>query len=245
MARRMSSPWRNVGDADMERASKKEAVLRTAAQIFNEKGFQATTLDEVAARLNVSKPTLYYYVKSKDDILFECVHIGLTMVQDAIAEVEAKGGRAVDKLVAAMMQYAEIVTMDFGMCIIRVGEDPLPKSERAKLRGMKAKIDHEFRRLIEEGIAEGSIAPCDARIAAFTIGGALSWIGRWYRPDGELEQKEIARRMILLLTKGLCSRDPQFRDAGQALFDDAQEHSTQATQSRVVKTNTNKRTGGR
>lgn len=214
MAGRIRSPWQTAGDPDTDRASKKEAVLRAAAQVFNEKGFQATTLDEVAARLNVSKPTLYYYVRSKDDILFECVQAGLTLVQEAIAAVEAKGGRAVDKLMAAMRQYVEIVTMDFGMCIIRVGEDPLPKAERAKLRRMKAEIDHEFRRLIEEGMAEGSIAPCDARIAAFTIGGALSWIGRWYRPDGAYSREDIADHMIALMAKGLCSRDPKFADVG-------------------------------
>jgi len=101
-----TSPWRpqreREHDRKADRELKREAVLRTAAQVFNEKGFQAATLDEVAERLHVSKPTLYYYVKNKDEILFECVRIGLTMLQQAVAEVDAAGGRAFDKLVAAM-----------------------------------------------------------------------------------------------------------------------------------------------
>ena len=199
------SPWGPVRGREAQRRIKREAVLRTAAQLFNEKGYLASTLDEVAERLNVSKPTVYYYVDSKDAILFECVRTGLEMLQAAIRKVDAAGGSAIDKLMAAMRQYAEIVTMDFGMCVIRVGEDPLPPAARLKLRRMKAGLDHEFRALIRQGIAEGSIAPCDPKMAAFTIAGALSWIGRWYRPDGGLEPAAIAEHCIRTLTLGLRS----------------------------------------
>ena len=199
------SAWGAVRSREAQRRVKREAVLRTAAQLFNEKGYLASTLDEVAERLKVSKPTVYYYVDSKDAILFECVRIGLEMLQAAIREVDAAGGSAIDKLMAAMRQYAEIVTMDFGMCAIRVGEDPLPPAARLKLRRMKAGLDHEFRALIRQGIAEGSIAPCDPKMAAFTIAGALSWIGRWYRPDGGLEPAAIADECIRLLVLGLGS----------------------------------------
>lgn len=199
------SPWAPMTERETLRSSKREAVLRTAAQVFNEKGYQASTLDEVAERLNVTKPTLYYYVKSKDEILFECVRIGLTMLQEAITEVGASGGTAMDKLVAGMHKYAEIVTLDFGMCVIRVGEDPLPPEAQRKLRSIKAALDLEFRELIRQGIAEGSIRPCDPKIAAFMLAGALSWIGRWYRPDGPLSPEAIAQQCIALLTQGLCN----------------------------------------
>lgn len=199
-----ASPWTNTSDPKQARLNKREAVLRAAAQVFNEKGFQSTNLDEVAERLNVTKPTLYYYVSSKDEILFECVKIGLTMLHESIQEVAAHGGTAFDKLKAAMHRYAEIVTMDFGKCVIRVGEDPLPAESQIKLRRIKALIDAEFRQLIEQGIAEGSIKPCDPKIAAFTIAGALSWIARWYRPSGALKPDEIADQCIALLLTGFC-----------------------------------------
>lgn len=199
------SPWPATAERKAARDRKREAVLRMAAQVFNEKGYLAATLDEVAERLNVTKPTLYYYVKSKDEILYECVRIGLTMLQDAITEVGALGGSAMDKLIAAMHKYTEIVTMDFGMCLIRVGEAPLPPESQRKLRRIKAAIDLEFRELIRLGIEEGSIAPCDPKLAAFTLAGALSWIGRWYRPGGEWTPGDIARQCIALLCNGLCA----------------------------------------
>lgn len=203
------SPWLPMEDRARGRADKREAVLRAAARLFNEKGFHATSLDEVAERLHVSKPTLYRYAKSKDEILFGCVQAGLDLVRARILEAAGSGkGTALDKLRACMQAYADVVTQDFGMCVIRVGEDPLPQEGRRALRALKAQIDLEFRRLIEQGVAEGSIAPVDAKLAAFTLAGAISWIGRWYRADGELSPAQIAEQCIAVLLNGIVKRPP-------------------------------------
>ena len=196
------SPWAPASAREQQREAKRNAVLQTAAQMFNERGFHATSLDDVAARLNVSKPTLYYYVKSKDEILFECVRTGLQMMQTGIAETSRGGGTAIEQLMACMRIYGHIVTMDFGMCLIRIGEDPLPPESRKELRRLNSAIDLEFRRLITAGVAEGTLAPCDPKITAFAIAGALSWIGRWYQPGGEYSAEEVVERIMGTL---LCS----------------------------------------
>lgn len=206
MRKPVVSPWLPMQDRARGRADKRDAVLRTAAKLFNEKGFHATSLDEVAEALHVTKPTLYYYAKNKDEILFGCVHAGLDLVRAGIAEAASSGGTALDKLQACMRAYADVVTQDFGMCVIRVGEDPLPEEGRRELRQLKAQIDLEFRRLIELGIAEGSLAPCNAKLAAFTLAGAISWIGRWYQPDGELTPQDIAEQCIAVLLNGIVRR---------------------------------------
>jgi AcrR family transcriptional regulator len=197
------SPWAKLRDRAEERKIKREAVLRTAGRLFTEKGFHATSLDEVAERLNVTKPTLYYYWKNKDEILFECVRTSLQMLHSEVEAAGASGGKPLDKLEAAMRSYINIVTQDFGLCVIRVGEDPLPPESRKKIRGLKAQIDLEFRRVIMESIQDGSIAPCDPKMAAFAIGGALSWIGRWYQVDGAYTPEEIANHFIPMLLQGL------------------------------------------
>ncbi|WP_332813826.1 TetR/AcrR family transcriptional regulator [Ramlibacter sp.] len=200
------SPWLAADTRAQQRELKRQAVLHAAAQLFNERGFHATSLDDIAERLHVTKPTLYYYVKSKDDILLECVRTALGMMRDEIVVVRRAGGRAIDQLVACMRVYALIVTQEFGRCVIRIGEDPLPPPLRRELRALKSGIDQEFRRLVAEGIQEGSIAPCDPKMAAFMLGGALSWIGRWYRPDGELSPEQIADRGIALVLNGIVTR---------------------------------------
>lgn len=204
------SPWTHApasGARDLA-AVKRAAVLRAAAQLFNENGYHATSLDMVAERLSVTKPTLYYYVRSKEEILSECVRLGLELLRAAIARAAESGGSALDKLEAAMRQYALIVTMDFGMCLIRVGEDPLTPDSRRRLRRLKGEIDHEFRSLIAQGVAEGSLAPCDPKLAAFTLAGALSWIARWYDAAGPWTAEEVARHSIAILMHGLSPRPP-------------------------------------
>jgi AcrR family transcriptional regulator len=201
-----ASPWSRPLDRGQERAIKRDAVLRAAAQLFNEFGYHATSLAMVAERLQVTKPTLYYYIRNKEEILFECVRLGLELLRAAIDDAAASGGTVLDKLKAAMHEYAMIVTCDFGMCLIRVGEDPLAPASRKKLRRLKGELDHEFRALIEQGIAEGSLAPCDPKLAAFTLAGALSWIGRWYDPKGSLGAEDVAQHCTDLLLNGLSPR---------------------------------------
>src|SRR5574343_314811 len=152
-----ASPWASAPDREQQREAKRQAVLQAAAQLFNERGFHATSLDDIAARLNVTKPTLYYYVKNKDQILIECVRKGLEMTLEGIEASRAAGGQAIDQLMACMRVYAQIVTMDFGMCLIRVGDEELPEDSRRELRRLKAAIDQEFRRLVAAGVEEGSL----------------------------------------------------------------------------------------
>jgi AcrR family transcriptional regulator len=94
------------------------------------------------------------------------------------------------------------------MCLIRIGEDPLPEAGRSELRRLKRAIDLEFRRLIQACVAEGSVRPVDPKLAAFTLAGALSWVGRWYRPGGPLGAEQIADTCCDLLLSGLRPAAP-------------------------------------
>lgn len=201
-----ASPWANAPDREQQREAKRQAVLEAAAQLFNERGFHATSLDDIAARLNVSKPTLYYYVKNKDEILLQCVRQGLEMTLEGIEASRQAGGNAVDQLRACMQAYADIVMQPFGMCLIRVGDEEVPEPSRTELRRMKSEIDLAFRRLVAQGVQEGSLQPCDPKMTAFAIAGALSWIGRWYQPGGEYTPEQIAQQCIATLCDGVLRR---------------------------------------
>lgn len=202
------SPWSSSSRQQAQREAKRHAVLSAAAQLFNERGFHATSLDDIAAQLQVTKPTLYYYVKNKDDILLACVRKGLQMTVDGIEASRRGGGSAIDQLRACMGIYGHIVTQPFGMCLIRVADQEVPPESRRELRRLKSLIDHEFRRLVAAGIEEGSLNPCDPKLTAFTIAGALSWIGRWYRPDGDYSGDEIVRQSVATLLSGVARQRP-------------------------------------
>ncbi|WP_404301063.1 TetR/AcrR family transcriptional regulator [Alicycliphilus denitrificans] len=201
-----ASPWAEAPAREAQREAKRNAVLTTAAQMFNERGFHATSLDDIAASLHVSKPTLYYYVKNKDEILLQCVRQGLEMTLEGIEASRQAGGNAVDQLRACMQVYVDIVTQPFGMCLIRVGDEEVPEPSRTELRRMKSEIDLAFRRLVAQGVQEGSLAPCDPKITAFVIAGALSWIGRWYQPGGDYSAGQIAEQCIDTVLEGVLRR---------------------------------------
>lgn len=204
-----ASPWAQAPSRAAQHQAKRDAVLHVAAQMFNERGFHATSLDDIAARLNVTKPTLYYYVKNKDAILLACVKKGLDMTLEGIDASRAAGGNAIDQLRACMRAYAEVVTQPFGMCLIRVGDEEVPEPSRTELRRLKSEIDHAFRRLVEQGVQEGVLAPCDPKMAAFVIAGGLSWIGRWYQPQGAYSADQIIEQCTQLLLQGVLARPAQ------------------------------------
>ena len=201
------SPWRADRARGQHRSAKRDAVLLAAARLFTKNGFQGTSLDDIAHSLSVSKPTLYHYIANKEEILFECVQRGLGALRAGIDDITQRGLGGRERLRAALQNYAGIVTSDFGLCVIRVGEDPLSEPRRRELRALKAQIDAEFRALIEAGMHEGWIVPGDASMAACTVVGALSGIGRWYRPDNHAPHslQDAVNHCIEMLMRGVLS----------------------------------------
>ena len=200
------SPWPDAPERLRQRALKRDAVLHAAVQSFNERGFRATSLDDVAVSLNVTKPTIYHYFASKDEILFECVRLGLEGIREAARAVEERGGSGLERLKALMRDYAIVMTKDFGMCVTRTADHELSRESRVRFRALKREIDVTVRRVVEDGMTDGSIRPGDARLVTFTVAGALNWIARWYDADGSLTPEEIADSVVATLVEGLAPR---------------------------------------
>lgn len=201
------SPWPNSEERARQRDEKREALLHAAVRSFNERGFHATSLDEVAASLNVSKPTIYYYLGNKDEILFECVRRGLDSIRQAAQAVERAGGTGMERLRALMLDYAVIMTRDFGMCVTRTADHELSGDSRARFRALKREIDATVRRVVQDGMADGTIAAGDARMTTFAVTGALNWIARWYEPDGPMTSQAVADACVDTLINGLAPRN--------------------------------------
>ncbi len=215
------SPWRATRERAPHRDAKRDAVLRAAARLFTTRGFKGTSLDDIAASLGVTKPTLYHYIANKEEILFACVQRGLDALRTGIDETTRRGIDGRDKLRAVLQQYAAIVTSDFGLCVLRVGEEPLAEPRRRELRALKASIDAEFQVLIEDAMARGTVAPGDAAMAAFSVVGALSGIGRWYRPENpEHSLQNAIDHCIEMLMRGVLAA-PRTHAPAVALAEEA------------------------
>ncbi|HEY7413888.1 MAG TPA: TetR/AcrR family transcriptional regulator [Ktedonobacteraceae bacterium] len=196
------------GREEEQRQLKRAALLRTAARIFNKMGFHQTTLVDLAKALNVTKPTLYSYIKSKDDILLECQRLALEQFQGVVELAQEHGATGLERLRYFFFQYAELATQDFGICILLFGDQQLNEENRLTLRAERRELDRAVRHLIEEGIADGSIAPCDPRMTTFALFGAFNWMVHWYQEEGKLSPHQIAEQFLAVFQNGLISRNP-------------------------------------
>lgn len=202
-----TSPFRSREEKAREREEKREAVLRAAVRMFNARGYHAASLDDVAASLGISKPTIYHYLGNKEQVLVECVNRGLAMLNDATSEAKSRDGDGLSRLTSFLSRYAEINMDDFGRCVIRTSEEVLSMDSATRFRARKREIDLAVRVMIEEGIADGSIAAVDPRFASFVLAGALNWPARWHDPQGSLSPADIAAKLVSILVQGLAPRD--------------------------------------
>src|SRR6202795_2030126 len=205
------SPWMPFESRRRARDEKREAVLRAAVQLFLEQGYHRATLNDVAERLNITKPALYNYFRGKDDILFECWALGQERVDEVIAEMEASGGNGLARLRKLVHAYGKIMATDFGASLVRFDSRDLSEKNRKVMRAPKKSVDPTFRGYITEGIADGSIKPCDAKLAAFAIAGSLNWIGHWSQPGRAVSADAIADEFSIRLTEGLETKQPTSR----------------------------------
>jgi AcrR family transcriptional regulator len=200
------SPWRASRERLRDREVKREAVIRAAAREFNRKGYHNTSLDDIAARLEVTKPTVYYYVTSKEQLLFECFVAGVEQIRAACREARDLAQPARDRLNAVLRHYGEAVASEFGWCMVRAEDQDLSPAMSRHIKTLKSEIDQAIRRLIREGVQDGSIEPCDPKMTAFALAGALNWIAHWYREDRSLTGAQIADSFVTIFEGGLRPR---------------------------------------
>ena len=202
----VASPWKSSPERERERAVKREAVILAAARAFRARGYHNTSLDDIASELHVSKPTIYYYVENKEQILFECFRTGLDQIKAALTELDDGKGPARERLIALVRRYAEAIAGEFGWCMVRAEDQDLSPAMSKRIQALKSEIDQGIRKLIKEGMDDGSIRPCDPKMTAFALAGALNWISHWYRQDDSLSPSQIADRFTEFFDNGLRPR---------------------------------------
>jgi AcrR family transcriptional regulator len=197
------SPFRSTRTNPAEREKKRAALLLSAVRMFNERGYHATSLDEVAANLGVTKPVIYHYLGNKERVLFECVGIGLTRLQNAVERAQRYPGNGLDQLKFFMRCYALVIMDDFGRCVIRTGDENLSLEMKDQFREAKRKIDVELRALLLAASVDGSANVRDVRITAFALAGGLNWLARWYLPEGQIGPEVMAIQLVEVLCTGI------------------------------------------
>jgi len=196
-AGRRSPPTRRHGD-------KRTAILRTAAQLFAARGYEATSLDTIADQLGMHKATLYHYVDNKESILYECLVLSFGDLEAVLSRMHDRSIPVLERLRLFVQRLAAAQNNDFGRCLVLVGSRPLDTGPDDSIRKFQRRLDMTVRDLITEGIADGSIRGCDPSMFSALLFGALNWVPRWYDPKGKRSLESVVDQFMDMLMEGIA-----------------------------------------
>lgn len=181
-------------------------VFRAAARTFNRLGFHIATLDDVADDLGVTKPALYYYARSKDELLSACAQMAFDALEGALDKLAKPDLNGLDRLCQFFRLYAGIICEDFGRCLVATEpRDLAPKSRKVNVEGRRALI-LAVREIIKDGIKDGSIRQCDDRALAISLFDAFNGLARWYDVKGPSPLSTIVDQYLGIFLNGIARK---------------------------------------
>jgi AcrR family transcriptional regulator len=188
----------------------REELLTKAAEVFEQKGFGQTRIEDIAKALGLKRSALYYYFETKNDIARALVEDYLSSKANDLEElVSSSSGSPTEKLRALLTQQILNRTSGGGArarALNKMGPE-LPDETRATLQSARRRIRDLYVQVIEEGIEAGEFRHVDARIAALAVIGIANWTSWWYSPGGRLEPSELAETLVDIAVNGLRRTD--------------------------------------
>ena len=180
----------------------KDRMLRAAAKCFNEKGYSGSSLKDVADILGLTDAALYYYVKNKEELVYLCYLRAGEVGRESMDRALADGGCGLD-IVTHYIRYHGSAMVGAEGPIAIMSEIPSLKPEhREEVLDISRRHSTRFESLLDRGIGDGSIAPCDVRMTGNAIMGALNWVPKWFHGDAAVAQT-VVEEFPAILSAGL------------------------------------------
>lgn len=179
--------------------------------MFANQGFHQTTIDNIAAALDVTKPTIYYYIDSKEDILYKILQTALAELDEALSGTTYENAAAIDKLESFFKIYCRIILSDYGVCMALVTDRSLNPDYRKRLRGLKKEFELRVRAIVAEGVMDGSIQVENPRLFSNAIFGAYNWMPQWFSSGGAISADEAGQEIFKLFRKAASGDKPILR----------------------------------
>ena len=200
-----SSAWKvTVLSREEQYDLKRKVLIQEAARAFSTRGYHATSLADVARELGVTKGAHYYYVKSKQDILFECHVNSIALGDRAIEHARSIDGSGFDSVVALARRYMELLVGESGPLAILTEFNALEPENRKIVAAGRTRFGNTFLELIERGQADGSVhGAINGKMAEFFYLGAVNWATRWFDAGGELDGSLVAAQFADLFAAAI------------------------------------------
>jgi AcrR family transcriptional regulator len=186
----------------------RQEILRTAARLFQQQGYDATSMNDVAAALKLSKGGLYHHFQSKDQILFEIMNHAMDITEERVLAPVRSIADPEQRLRALIRLHIEVVLSpaDREITVMLHENHPLAPALRKRINIRKKEYIHFVENLIAEvqraRQAKGAVSP---RAAAFALLGMINWIYQWHKPEGELQTHNLVPQFTNLVFGGILA----------------------------------------
>lgn len=194
------------------RARAREEMLRVAAEIFREKGFERGRMEDVARELGMLKGSLYYYFESKQEILDEILLVPRERFLRRLEQIASSRGTPSAKLRKAIKAFVCGFDVEYPAMSVAVYERFSRSGRQAEeVRRLRRRVQEIFERLVQDGVDAGEFETKDVKMTTFAIAGMCNWLSTWYEKGGRLSSERIGEVFADLVIHGL-QRQPTVCD---------------------------------
>ena len=200
LAHRKGSDGPEIGERERQ-------ILDAATRVFQERGYDAATIQMIADEVGILKGSLYYYIDTKEDLLYKIIHEVHRGLFEAMEEATREGD-ALERIEAFIEGHVRFIAENLPAIWVFLHDfRALDADRREEIVAARDAYNGRLRDLLAEGQAAGAIrADLDLDLAVLGTFGMINWMYEWYRPGGRKGPDEIGRAFASLAFEGIRSR---------------------------------------
>jgi TetR/AcrR family transcriptional regulator, cholesterol catabolism regulator len=185
-------------------------IYTKAAEIFHFQGFDATSMSNVAAAVDLTKAGLYYYIESKEDLLFAIMNYAMERLETLVIEPSREVADAEARLRSILERHGRLLTEGNKAITILTDEiEGLKPKHRKQILDRKRVYFDFVRDTLETLRAERKLRDVNTTVATFGLFGTLLWLPRWFRPEGRLTGEQVIAEIVDIAVSGLLNTPSQ------------------------------------
>lgn len=189
---------------EKEAMNRRDEIIRIASRLFREKGYHATTLQDIADELEVSKPALYYHIKSKEEVLCEIFNRGIVAAIEGLEAVLESKAPPEEKFRRILFNHVHAVLENLETMAVSHHETAaLPRKTYRKFVERVRRYQSLIKDVYREGVEAGAFRPMDPTLAVNAVLGMVNWLYRWYDPKGDQSADEVAAALVEIAERGI------------------------------------------